>query len=186
MALRLIVWLVSTVFFSDNLLSCYLLSHNILSVSSELVFVIARIQNSSCRQVICVGTGLPPCDVSQIHCNNIDLPGSTAHSRQTARFRRCTKFQIQIPRWIQRARRRKRQKLWLRQKRKLEDAIRAYKWPYQDELYEIFSFDDTLGFPGEGWKRFSVATWNVRSLTRERFDYSWTGSPTPCCGSSVT
>ena len=41
------------------------------------------------------------------------------------------------------------------------------------------SFDSTMGFPGEGpnpssnWAkdRLSVATWNSRSLTRERFDY---------------
>ena len=33
------------------------------------------------------------------------------------------------------------------------------------------SFDATLGFPGEGWSFLSMATWNTRSLTFERFQY---------------
>lgn len=38
-------------------------------------------------------------------------------------------------------------------------------------LFESFEYDQTLGFPGEGWSRFQMGTWNTRSLTRERFDY---------------
>ena len=34
-----------------------------------------------------------------------------------------------------------------------------------------FKFDQTMGYPGEGWKKFSIATWNTRSLTNERYDY---------------
>ena len=34
------------------------------------------------------------------------------------------------------------------------------------------AFDSTLGFPGEGWQQFKVATWNTRSLTAERFQYA--------------
>ena len=33
------------------------------------------------------------------------------------------------------------------------------------------TFDSTLGFPGEGWQQLSIATWNTRSLTFERFKY---------------
>ena len=33
------------------------------------------------------------------------------------------------------------------------------------------SFDSTRGFPGEGWPKFQLATWNCRSLTFERFEY---------------
>ena len=33
------------------------------------------------------------------------------------------------------------------------------------------AFDFTKGFPGEGWVQFSVATWNTRSMTYERFNY---------------
>ena len=33
------------------------------------------------------------------------------------------------------------------------------------------TFDSTLGFPGEGWDQLSMATWNTRSLTFERFHY---------------
>ena len=33
------------------------------------------------------------------------------------------------------------------------------------------TFDSTLGFPGEGWAQLSMATWNTRSLTFERFHY---------------
>ena len=32
-------------------------------------------------------------------------------------------------------------------------------------------FDSTLGYPGEGWQKLLIATWNTRSLTYERFDY---------------
>ena len=32
-------------------------------------------------------------------------------------------------------------------------------------------FDSTRGFPGEGWGRFTMATWNTRSLTFERLQY---------------
>ena len=32
-------------------------------------------------------------------------------------------------------------------------------------------FNATMGFPGEGWDRFSMATWNTRSLTFERFQF---------------
>ena len=32
-------------------------------------------------------------------------------------------------------------------------------------------FDSTLGFPGEGWSLFKMATWNTRSLTFERLKY---------------
>ena len=32
-------------------------------------------------------------------------------------------------------------------------------------------FDSTLGFPGEGWATLSLATWNTRSLTFERFQF---------------
>ena len=32
-------------------------------------------------------------------------------------------------------------------------------------------FDSTLGYPGEGWQKLSIATWNTRSLTYERFQY---------------
>ena len=31
------------------------------------------------------------------------------------------------------------------------------------------SFDSTLGYPGEGWPKLTLATWNTRSLTFERF-----------------
>ena len=35
------------------------------------------------------------------------------------------------------------------------------------------SFNSTKGFPGEGWSKrhanFKIATWNTRSMTRERF-----------------
>ena len=38
-----------------------------------------------------------------------------------------------------------------------------------------FSFDATLGFPGEGWSQshanLKIATWNTRSLTYERVNY---------------
>ena len=33
------------------------------------------------------------------------------------------------------------------------------------------AFDSTLGYPGEGWRPLSLATWNTRSLTFERFQY---------------
>ena len=36
----------------------------------------------------------------------------------------------------------------------------------------IFKYDQTLGFPVEGWtgwSRFKVAAWNTHSLTKERF-----------------
>ena len=35
------------------------------------------------------------------------------------------------------------------------------------------NFDSTLGYPGEGWKDklLSMATWNTRSLTFERFQF---------------
>ena len=33
------------------------------------------------------------------------------------------------------------------------------------------TFDTTLGYPGEGWAQLSMATWNTRSLTYERFQY---------------
>ena len=39
----------------------------------------------------------------------------------------------------------------------------------------IFKYDQTLGYPGEGWSgwsRFQTATWNTRSLTKERFQYA--------------
>ena len=58
-----------------------------------------------------------------------------------------------------------------RHRAKLAELYHEYlkaKWSYQ---HEANSFDDTLGFPGEGCQRFSIVTWNVRSLTRERFDY---------------
>ena len=32
-------------------------------------------------------------------------------------------------------------------------------------------FNQTLGYPGEGWKQFSVDTWNTHCLTNERCDY---------------
>jgi len=32
-------------------------------------------------------------------------------------------------------------------------------------------FDSTLGYPGEGWPKLSIATWNTRSLTFERFNF---------------
>ena len=32
-------------------------------------------------------------------------------------------------------------------------------------------FDATKGFPGEGWPRLRIATWNCRSLTHERYEY---------------
>ena len=32
-------------------------------------------------------------------------------------------------------------------------------------------FDSTLGYPGEGWKKLNITTWNCRSLTFERFEY---------------
>ena len=44
-------------------------------------------------------------------------------------------------------------------------------------LFSQMAFNATLGFPGEGptsnWakERLTVATWNSRSLTKERFDY---------------
>ena len=37
------------------------------------------------------------------------------------------------------------------------------------KLYRCFN--PTLGFPGEGWGLFKMATWNTRSLTFERFKY---------------
>ena len=33
------------------------------------------------------------------------------------------------------------------------------------------TFDSTLGYPGEGWEKLKIATWNTRSLTYERFQY---------------
>ena len=38
-----------------------------------------------------------------------------------------------------------------------------------------FRFDKTLGYPGEGWtgwSQFTTATWNTRSLTKERYKYA--------------
>ena len=41
--------------------------------------------------------------------------------------------------------------------------------PYVARGYRIF--DSTLGYPGEGWEKLKIATWNTRSLTYERFQY---------------
>ena len=41
--------------------------------------------------------------------------------------------------------------------------------PYVVRGYRVF--DSTLGYPGEGWAELTVATWNTRSLTYERFQY---------------
>ena len=38
--------------------------------------------------------------------------------------------------------------------------------------FKVRIYDQTLGFPGEGWQQFQVATWNTRSLTLERFNYA--------------
>ena len=35
-----------------------------------------------------------------------------------------------------------------------------------------WEYDETLGFPGEGWQNFSASAWNPRSLTKERFEYA--------------
>ena len=40
-----------------------------------------------------------------------------------------------------------------------------------ESTYTGFEFDACLGFPGEGWKQFTAATWNTRSLTHERYEY---------------
>ena len=146
LVLHQLVWMISTVLLSDSLLTCYLLPYSISSISSELVSALAGIQSSPARQVICVETGFTQCNVFQTYDNYVS-PSTTACSWPTVRSRRKPKFQIQIPRHIQRARRRKRQKLWRRQQRKIADLIRAYKWPYQNE---VSSFDNTRGFPGEG------------------------------------
>lgn len=43
------------------------------------------------------------------------------------------------------------------------------------KVYSQYDFDSTYGFPGEGWSSkfplFTMATWNCRSLTFERFNY---------------
>ena len=48
-------------------------------------------------------------------------------------------------------------------------------WPLVTEGLHMWrghrSFDSTLGFPGEGWQELSLATWNTRSLTYERFQF---------------
>jgi len=38
--------------------------------------------------------------------------------------------------------------------------------------YRAAIYNQTLGFPGEGWCHFQIGTWNTRSLTLERFNYA--------------
>ena len=40
-----------------------------------------------------------------------------------------------------------------------------------ENSFKEMSFNATMGYPGEGWSRFTMATWNTRSLTFERLKY---------------
>ena len=62
----------------------------------------------------------------------------------------------------------------LRRKCKTQRNETVRKLKQCEKLLQSFSdktFDSTLGYPGEGWARFSMATWNTRSLTFERLKY---------------
>ena len=79
-------------------------------------------------------------------------------------YRKCNFFFPRLHDFLGAARR-------LRKARKL--ARRKQHAILAKSRYRGCKFDSTLGFPGEGWwKRFTVATWNTRSLTKERFEYA--------------
>ena len=40
-----------------------------------------------------------------------------------------------------------------------------------NDNHSTMAFDATKGFPGEGWEKLKIATWNCRSLTFERFNF---------------
>ena len=55
---------------------------------------------------------------------------------------------------------------------KVGNKLRSQNWRHLHA--DGYTFNSTLDYPGEGWKRFNVATWNPRSLTEERFKYCQT------------
>ena len=128
----------------------------IYQFSGELVFAIAKIQNAK-------GVRIPN--------NPHPYTPDTRHSAwyNLALILGEVRDYVLLPRFYTLVRNAKilRQNIRRRHREKL---VRNARLRYRGWVY-----DQTLGFPGEGWSgwsRFSAAAWNTRSLTEERFKYA--------------
>ena len=123
--------------------------------SSDLVSALAEIH------LVCEARALKDSQISQTQHVEPTVPQQFyVHT-----YRKCNPFFPRLHEFLGGARRLRKARELARRKRHVKLAKSRYRGRYK--------FDRTLGFPGEGWwKRFTVATWNTRSLTKERFEYA--------------
>ena len=126
----------------------------IFQFSGDLVLAIARIQIANGVQIPQNNLNAYTPDARHTAWHNLALLHGGVHNY------------VLLPRLFTFLRNVKLHRKNLLRKRR-ERLVRCAQYRYRGWI-----FDSTLGFPGEGWIPFSVATWNPRSLTKERFRYA--------------
>ena len=162
-----IVCLLSTLFFLDSEMMGNYFSYR---SSSELVFAIAKIQKHRGQEVF-IYSRLGNTHYVRMSLSYQQHPPS--HNNCPTQCRMGRKYR-KYHRTILCAKRKFKQTMptWLAAKARRRVRIeRMLQLVHSETIYAKFDFDATLGFPGEGWKQFTAATWNTRSLTHERYEY---------------
>ena len=140
---------------------------NLFSILSELVSAQAEIQKCQRRQ-LCCSRGCELCGGATLHnCYRHNLPKFIADAIAEAQVGEKREFlQYSNPAFGGRGT----GPAIFKGGRATLHRERGLIWRHS-HAGNYTKFNSTLGLPGEGWKRFSVATWNPRSLTKERFEY---------------
>ena len=170
MVLHLIVWLVTTLLYFDSETGSNVTT---FCFSSDLVSAIAGIQTARGENALRI-LNSNACNWHKARCNPRTLHTSETPGLQTNLPWRHVRYTLSDPKRLRRALRARKSRLKRICNRVIRTRQRLAKL-YKKRFLQFskqYNFDSTLGFPGEGWQQFSVATWNTRSLTRERFEYA--------------